>query len=148
MKKRNFCLVLLGCASLLLAGCGGQKTYTDGTYTGQSEVYQSEDGSEEGNGYGVATVTIAGGQITECVFTTYEPDGTLKDSEYGKKQGDVANKDFYNKAQKAVAACDEYAAMLVANGGTDGLDAISGATINYNEFLEAVDKALAQAEAG
>ena len=144
--KRKICLAITLCLALSgIVGCGAKKTYSDGTYTGQSEVYQSEDGSEDGNGYGVVTLTIEGGAITDCVFQTFEPDGTLKDSEYGKKQGSVANKDYYNKAQKAVMACDEYANMLVSNGGTEGLDAISGATINYNEFLEAVDQALAKA---
>ena len=68
-------------------------------------------------------------------------------SEYGKKSGEVANQDYYNKAQKAVAACEEYANNLVANGSLDGIDAISGATINYEEFCEAVEDALSQAEA-
>lgn len=145
-KRRIFGLLMTGLLLAALAGCGGEKTYADGTYSGQSEVYQSEDGSEEGNGYGVVTVTIENGSITDCTFLTYEPDGTLKDEDYGKKQGEVANKDFYNKAQKAVLACAEYASMLVANGGTDGIDAISGATINYHEFLEAADQALAEAE--
>ena len=60
--------------------------------------------------------------------------------------GSIANKDYYNKAQKANAARDEYAKMLVANGSLDEIDAISGATINYNEFVEAVESALSQAE--
>lgn len=139
-----------GVIAAMTAGCGSSNvTYADGTYEGQSEVYEGEvdeDGNEEGNGYGVVSITITDGAISDCTYQTYEPDGTLKDSEYGKAQGAVANKDYYNKAQKAVAACDEYAAMLVANGSLDGIDAISGATINYNEFVEAVERALDQAK--
>jgi len=45
-----------------------------------------------------------------------------------------------------LAACDEYAKQLVENGQLDGIDAISGATINYDEFVEAVDNALSQAQ--
>lgn len=37
--------------------------------------------------------------------------------------------------------------MLVMNGSLDGIDAISGATINYNEFKEAVTEALSKAKA-
>ena len=135
--------------SMLLAGCGGKKTvtYKDGTYEGKSELYINEDAeSDEGNGYGVVTLTIKDGAITECEYKTYEPDGTLKDSEYGKKSGGVANRDFYNKAQKAVAACGEYAEQLIQSGRLSDVDAISGATINYNEFREAVEAALKQAE--
>ena len=36
--------------------------------------------------------------------------------------------------------------MLVQNGQLDGIDAISGATINYDEFVEAVNNALKEAE--
>ena len=35
--------------------------------------------------------------------------------------------------------------MLVQSGSLEGIDAISGATINYNEFVEAVELALDQA---
>ena len=73
-------------------------------------------------------------------------DGTLKDENYGMEDGRIANKDYYNKAQKANAACAEYASMLVQNGQLDGIDAISGATINYDEFREAVENALAGAK--
>lgn len=145
-KKILSVICAVGVLAAGLTGCGSPKSYADGTYEGKSSVFENEDGSEDGNGYGVVTITIKDGKISDCTYQTFEPDGKLKDSEYGKKQGEVANKDFYNKAQKAVAACDQYASMLVANGQLDGIDAISGATINYNEFLEAVDDALSKAE--
>ena len=78
--------------------------------------------------------------------TAQYADGTLKDENYGMEGGAVANRDYYNKAQKAVAACKEYAEQLVMSGNVDDIDAISGATINYNEFKEAVKKALKDAE--
>ncbi len=131
--------------ALTLSACGGSESYADGVYEGKSEVFIADDGTEQGNGYGVATVTIEGGVITDCTFKTYTPDGIEKDEEYGKGNGEIKNRDYYNKAQKAVAACQEYANMLVANGGTNGIDAISGATKNYDQFLGAVDDALSQA---
>lgn len=133
---------------ILLAGCGESSkkaTWKDGTYTAQSSVFTNDDGSEDGNGYGVVTLTIKDGAIAECTYQTFEVDGTLKDEEYGKQNGSIANRDYYSKAQKAVAACDEYAKMLIANEGLDGIDAISGATVNYNEFVEAVNLALKEA---
>ena len=48
----ELCGVALSCALILacaLAGCGGSKTYKDGTYTGKSAVFS---GDEEGNGNG------------------------------------------------------------------------------------------------
>ncbi len=146
--KKNLAIVLASVLTAgLLAGCGGKKvSYKDGTYEAQSSVFENDDGTDDGNGYGVVSVTIKDGKISDCTFTTYEADGTLKDEEYGKEDGRIANKDYYNKAQKANAACAEYASMLVQNGQLDGIDSISGATINYNEFKEAVEMALEQAE--
>lgn len=145
MKKYLTAVLITIPAMLLFSGCGKDVVYKDGTYTGRSEVYESDDGTDNGNGYGEVTITIENGVITACEYKTYEVDGTLKDENYGMEDGRIANKDFYNKAQKANAACEEYAQMLVQNGRTDGIDAISGATINYNEFMEAVDNALSGA---
>ena len=148
MKRRIVALLILSVTSMgLLTGCGSSNvTYKDGVYTGQSSIYESDDGTDNGNGYGEVTITIENGTISDCTYLTYEEDGTLKDEDYGKEDGRIANKDYYNKAQKANAACAEYANMLIANGQLDGIDAISGATINYNEFVEAVENALSQAQ--
>ena len=146
MKKRILAAAALLCI-FMSAGCSGAAvTYNDGTYEARSAEYINDDGSEEGNGYGIVTVTITDGSITDCTFATYELDGTRKGEEYGKKSGSIANKDFYNKAQKAVAACEKYAEALVLSGDPDMVDAISGATINYQQFMEAAAAALAQAE--
>ena len=129
-----------------LASCGSAPvSYNDGTYEARSAEYINDDGSEDGNGYGIVKITISGGAISDCTFTTYELDGTEKGEDYGKKQGSIANKDFYNKAQKAVGACEKYAEELVLSGDPKSVDAISGATINYGQFVEAAENALAQA---
>ena len=147
MKRRISIFLLLGMTSAaLLAGCGGKVSYKDGTFTGKSDPYESEDGSGDADGYGVVKLTIKNNAITSCEYKTYQPDGTPKDEKYGMKEGAIANKDFYNKAQKAVAACDEYASMLVQNGELKGIDSISGTTVNYNEFMDAAGKALDQAK--
>ncbi len=148
MAKKTWKLVMAtGLCALMLAGCGGKNvSYKDGDYEGKSSVYENDDGTDDGNGYGVVNITIKDGAIAACTYQTYEVDGTLKDKDYGKEDGRIANKDYYNKAQKANAACAEYADMLVQNGQLDGIDSISGATINYNEFVEAVENALKEAE--
>ena len=136
---------LLG--ALLLCGCSA--SYADGTYTAQSSVYEGledEDGDEGGDGYGVVTITVKDNVITDCEFTTYMTDGTVKDEEYGKKDGEIANQDYYNKAQRAVKASQNYAEQLAAKGDLKDVDAISGATISYDEFKEAVRLALKQAK--
>lgn len=135
---------ILAVTAVILAGCGGEVKYSDGTYTGRSSVYEGdEDGS--GAGYGEITITISGGVITDSVFLTYEPDGTLKDEDYGKQDGEVANRDFYNKAQRAVLASTKYGETLSEKGDASEVDVISGATISYGEFKEAVADALSKA---
>ena len=135
-------------ASFGLAACGGggAASYADGTYTAQSEIWEDEENGE-GNGYGVVTLTIKDGAIAEADFQSYPPDGELKGQDYGMVNGHIGNQDFYNKAQKAVAANPEYAAQLVAVGNPDGVDCISGATISHGEFKEAAWAALDQAAA-
>ena len=142
--KRVLYLLLCGIMILSLASCGGEKIYLDGTFEGQSQLYEGEDDGSAA-GYGVVSITIKDNVITECEYSTYEPDGTLKDSEYGKQNGEVANQDFYNKAQRAVQACTKYAEQLVEVGDAKKVDAISGATVSYNEFQEAVEDALNKA---
>ena len=60
--------------------------------------------------------------------------------------GSKSYADGIYKAQKARAACDYYAEQLVEKGDLSDVDAISGATVNYQEFQEAVSEALKQAE--
>jgi major membrane immunogen (membrane-anchored lipoprotein) len=147
MKMRMIACICVSAAVLsLLSGCGS-KSYADGTYTGQSSVYESDEDEGNGNGYGVVTLSIENNEIVSCTYLTYEPDGTLKDEDYGLQEGNVANRDYYNKAQKAIAACEVYAEKLVQTNDVKKVDAISGATINYNNFEEAVKDALKQAAA-
>ena len=145
--KTKLLILCICCILLFGSGCGTKSAdYVDGTYTGKSAVFQTDDGTEDGNGYGEIVIKIEGNQITECEFLTYEPDDKLKDSEYGKKNGEIANRDFYNKAQKSVAACGEYSKMIVENNGIEGVDSISGATINYNLLTDAAHAAFEKAE--
>ena len=140
MKGKSIALFcVLSLALLALSGCGGAASYADGTYEGKSEMYEDNEGGD-GDGYGEVSLTISGGVITDCSF------GDPKDAEYGKEGGVIANQDYYNKAQRAVQACDQYAQELVEAGELKGVDAISGATINYNQFQDAVKDALAQAK--
>ena len=147
-KNKRFLPILCGVGfSLGLSGCSGSAaSYQDGSYLAMSSVYENEDGSDEGNGYGEVSLTISGGRITGCSFQTYQPDGVLKDADYGKQDGEIANQDYYNKAQRAVQASQNYAEQLAAKGDLKQVDAISGATISYDEFKEAVRLALKQAK--
>ena len=144
MRKKIIAAAMAALCAVSFAACGS-KTYKDGTYTGKSAEF-SEDDEGGGSGYGQVTLTIKDGKISECKFETYELDGTLKGEDYGKEGGEIKNRDFYNKAQKANAARAYYAEELVKKGNTDEIDAVSGATINFDQFKQAVAAALSEAE--
>ena len=77
MKKnliKSMLSVLMMVMIVSLTACGGgSKNYVDGTYEGQSQVYEGEDDGSAA-GYGVATITIRDNVITACEYYTYEPD--------------------------------------------------------------------------
>ena len=144
--SRGLALLFAACLAMCclgLAACGGGGELKDGTYTGQSSNFEGD--AVDGAGYGVVTLTIKDGAITDCAFETFELDGTKKDENYGISLSGNQNK--YTKAQNAVNACPEYAKALVEAGSLEGVDVISGATVNYDQFGEAVDDALAKARA-
>ena len=149
MKKMIAAFVLILAAAAVCTGCGGgSKNYKDGTYTARSSIDESlsDEEDEGGEGYGEVTITVKDNTVTACEFTTYMPDGTVKDAEYGKQNGEIANQDYYNKAQRAVQASRNYAEQLASKGKLEDVDAITGATISFNEFNEAVELALKDAK--
>ncbi len=147
MKKRlTISAVILSAAVLLLsaAGCSGEskaKAYQNGTYTGRSSDFK-EDEEGNGSGYGEVEIEIKDNKITACTFKMYELDGTLKDENYGAG----LTQENRLKAQKAVQSAGKYSALIEKSGSLEGVDAISGATISYEELKEAVNDALKKAE--
>jgi major membrane immunogen (membrane-anchored lipoprotein) len=131
-------VLLAGAALLLLAltACGKPPVYSDGTYTGVS----SED---EKGAYGEVTIRIEDGAVAACEYVTWQKDGSIKDEEYGKSSG---SQEYYDKAQLAVRAMQQYADALVEQQSLKKIDAVSGATNSYDQFREAVTDALDEAK--
>jgi major membrane immunogen (membrane-anchored lipoprotein) len=122
---------------LALGGCA-KAAYKDGVYTGRS-------GGDDKGAWGEVTLSVTGGKISGCEFITRQKDGSIKDENYGKVNGEISNRDFYDKAQLAVEAMKKYAADYIKAGNIKDVEAVSGATIAYNQFLEAVEQALEKA---
>ena len=149
ISRRQFVIVgtMSALAALGLTGCGGgsgsgsgasgASKLKDGTYEGRSSVLEA---NVDGDGYGVVVITVEGGKITDVQFQAYQVDDTPKDKDYGKDGA------YYGVAQKVVSAGDDYAAALLESGSVDGVDAISGATFLYDQFVEAAEDALSQAQ--
>jgi major membrane immunogen (membrane-anchored lipoprotein) len=123
--------------ALVIASCE-KGAYKDGVYTGAS----AEDDT---GAWGEVEIRIEAGKIRGCEFVTRQKDGTIKGEDYGKVNGEIANQAYYDKAQLAVEAMKQYATDYLRTGSLKGLDAVSGATIAYNQFIEAVESALEQA---
>jgi major membrane immunogen (membrane-anchored lipoprotein) len=137
-KNSSFVLVCLGVLVLSLSGCGAV-SYRDGVYSGKSDA-------DDTGAYGEVTITIAAGKVTGCDFVTWQKDGSPKDENYGKVNGEISNQDYYDKAQLAVRAMAQYAEKFRETGDLKSLDAVSGATIAYNQFVEAAELALRRAK--
>jgi major membrane immunogen (membrane-anchored lipoprotein) len=120
-----------------LAGCG-KGEYRDGTYHGTS-------GKDDTGAWAEVSITIENKKIADCVFITKQKDGTIKDENYGKVNGEISNQSFYDKAQLAVRAMKKYRDDFLKSGSLKGVEAVSGATIAFNQFNEAVDEALGKA---
>ncbi|MDR1249361.1 MAG: FMN-binding protein [Treponema sp.] len=135
--RRKIIFALLVTTGLLSAGCGNP-SYKDGIYSGRS----AEDDT---GAWGEVVLTIAGGKIAACDFVTREKNGTVKGEDYGKINGEIAKQDYYDKAQLAVRAMEQYAREYVEKQRLQDIDAISGATIAYDQFNEAVEYALEKA---
>lgn len=137
MKKRS---IFVLCLCLTLAGCGSG--YTDGTYEAKSSLYEG-DASQNipGGDYGIVKLRIENGKIAECTYEMYDPDGVLKGDEYGKD----SDKELYQIAQRSVQAGKSYADQLVEKQSLDEVDAVSGATTAYTQFVEAAGRAMSEA---
>lgn len=109
--------------------------YHDGIYSAVSSIKDERGGSAK------VTITISDGKITAVDFLLYDKDGKLKDESYGQN----SNAALYKKAQDSLAKAQEYAEQLIATQDLDQVDAVAGATMNYDLFKNVVQEALQMA---
>jgi major membrane immunogen (membrane-anchored lipoprotein) len=136
VKKTAFLAAAL-CAAVILSACS--RGLKDGVYEGKSGV-------DDTGAWGEITITVRDGKAAACVFITRQKDGTVKGENYGKINGEISNQVYYDKAQLAVRAMETYARQYAEHGDLNKVEAVSGATIAYNQFLEAAAEALEKAK--
>lgn len=143
MKKK---IILFLCV-LFLFSCAKKETkretsvcYVDGVYKATSSIKDDWGGSAE------VEIVVKDGKITSCVFASYQEDGKLKDAEYGKIDGIIKNMGLYKIAQNAVSQSNKYGDMLVQSQDIEKLDAISGATVSFGLFKNAVEQIMKEAK--
>ncbi len=145
--------LLLG-GSIAVTGCGDEKPAPQGEgkqaqqaasldMTGVKDgTYAADSGRHEKLGYSHVEITIKDGAIVNVVHTGIDRDGKPKDEHYGEGREPGIQK----KAQVAYKAIDAYARQLVSQKDLAKVDAIAGATVSYDQFKEAVTKAVAEAK--
>ena len=92
-------------------------------------------------GRGYVTLEIKDHKIVGASYVGKDLFGNDKDENYG---GDQSSAD-YRKAQVAVKAIDKYVMQLADTQSLEQVDAISGATISYIQFIEATQDAVSKA---
>lgn len=145
---------LLLVAMLAFSGCGEEKKPApakpaaaafdlskakDGTYT-------AESASDSYMGRGRLTVVIKNHKIVAADFVGLSPDGKAKDETYGMTDGQIKDERKYKIAQNALKANNSYGAQLLQTQQPGEVDAIAGATVSYDQFMETVQKVLEQAQ--
>lgn len=85
-----------------------------------------------------------GGTVTNARFVVYDEDGTAHDEAYGLGAGGkAADEGFYQRAQDAIAAEQEFVTQFVETGNQDEVETIAGASLSYRRFRSAVADAVA-----
>ncbi|MGC3955964.1 MAG: FMN-binding protein [Propionicimonas sp.] len=114
--------------------------YPDGEYRG---VSAPDDAGAVGN----VEFTISGGRVTQASFVVVDPDGTPHDQDYGlsKATGKPVDEAFYQRAQAAVKAEQQYVTRFKEVGDADQVDVIAGASLSHRQFVEAITDALSHA---
>ena len=69
-----------------------------------------------------------------------------KGDDYGKKNGKIENEGIYKIAQEAVKNSSEYTNEFLRAKDIELVEVVSGATVTYNSFKEAIEKCLQQAK--
>ncbi len=138
------------CAAFLIGGCGGEKNPAPNPAQNKIElskakdgIYTAESSLDEKLGKSILTLTIKDKKIVAAEFEGYDLFGNVKGEDYGSLTGkDSAD---YKKAQIAVKAIKTYPAQLVETQDLRKVDAISGASISYEQFVETANIALNEA---
>ena len=157
--KKVLAAAMLACA-MLSCGCGNDsktapkaeqkqaqesKKPADDLSAAKDGTYTAESHADEW-GKGRLTIVVKDHKITAAEFLGVKPDGKIKDETYGTSDGEIKNEGKYKKAQNALKAHEKYAAQLVERQKVSDVDAIAGATVSYNQFVEAAQNAIEQSK--
>ena len=154
-KKLTLGMALLLSLGAIISGCGDEKQAApkEDAKPAQQEAALDMKGVKDGTfaadssahekiGHSHVELTIKDGVITKVVHTGIDKEGKPKDENYGAGKSESAQK----KAQVAYKAIGSYASQLEEKKDLAQVDAITGATVSYDQFKEAVTKAVEEAK--
>lgn len=141
---KNYKIILVALCFICIFSCSKTETkksikYKDGVYKSFANIKDDWGGTAE------VEIKIEEGKIVECTFLSYEKNGNLKGSEYGKVDGVIKNVGLYKIAQASILRAAEYGQKLIETQNIDDVDVIAGASISYKLFKDAVENALQDA---
>ena len=152
MKKTMLGMAVVLSVGMMLTGCGDEKKEApkgDAKPVAALDLTGAKDGTfaadsakHEQLGHSHVELTIENGAITKVVHTGLDKDGKAKDENYGADKPEGVRK----KAQVAYKAIGSYAEQLMSKKDLAKVDAIAGATVSYDQFNEAVAKAVEAAK--
>lgn len=141
---KNYKIILAALCFICIFSCSKTETkksikYKNGVYKSFANIKDDWGGTAE------VEIKIEEGKIVECTFLSYEKNGNLKGSEYGKVDGVIKNVGLYKIAQASILRAAEYGQKLIETQNIDDVDVIAGASISYKLFKDAVENALQDA---
>ena len=145
MKKFFAIICALG---IFLSGCGDENKIPASKVlqtkinlaNAKDGIYTVESSLDENFGKSVLTLTIRDRRIVAAKFVGYDIFGKVKDETYGLLTGkDSAD---YKTAQIAVEAIKIFPVQLIETQDLSKVDAISGASISYEQFIETTQRAV------
>lgn len=159
MKKQmiyGLAAALAASTMVLAAGCGSEKPAEKAASTptpppkaadidlsdAKDGTYTAESSSHELYGKSKITIAVKDHRIESVTFVGFDKDGKLKDETYGEGASESNRK----KAQIALQGYNTYGKELVKTQQLGKVDAISGATVSYEQFVEATQKAVSEAK--
>ncbi len=134
MKGKTLSLFITLLVTAMLVSCGKKAPLKDGVYTSESAGHRV--------GHSKIILEVKDQKIAKVTFLCYDKKGNIKDKEYGKKSG---NAEFYQRAQEAVKGMRSYEQQINEKKELEAVDAVSGATISFRQFNEAMELALEKA---
>ncbi len=149
IEKKNITMMIgIFSIAMVMSGCGEESAekledvpkldLSLDLSNSKDGIFEAESSLDKALGRGYISIEIQDHKIVNVNFSGKDVFGNDKDENYG---GDKDSPD-YKKAQVAVNAMKKYPAQLLETQSLEKVDAISGATISYEQFVETVHEAV------